>query len=326
MKRRDFLSTLVAASAALCPLDALAQPASKVPRIGYLSGAVHLREAFLQGLRDLGYVEGRNVDIVIRDPQGRYERLAPMAAELVAHGVDVIVVTSTPSTLVAKKATQTIPIVFTWAVDPVESGLVASLARPGGNVTGLSTQAPETVGKRLELLKEAVPGVSRIAVLWHPGDYGERTERNMLDEVAEAARALKLGLQVVEARGPDDFERAFAEMAGAGAEAVTVQSTNVFFVERKRLVNLMAKNRLPAVYLAREFVDAGGLMSYAPNNADLHRRAAAYVDKILKGAKPADLPVEQPTRFELVINLKTATALGLTIPHSVLLRADEVIE
>ena len=281
MNRRDLLA--LAAGIALRPMVGMAQGTARIPRIGYLSGAAHLREAFMQGLRDLGYVEGRNIAIEIRDPQGNYDRLAPLAAELVALGVDVIVVTSTPSTLVAKKATTAIPIVFTWAVDPVESGLVLSLAQPGGNVTGLSTQAPELVGKRLELLKEAVPGVSRIAVLWHPGDYGERTERNMLNEVAEAARALKLGLEVVEARGPEDFDRAFAEITGAGAEAVTVQSTNVFFVERRRLVDLMAKNRLPAMYLA-------------------------------------------PTRFELVVNLNTAKALGLTIPHSMLMLADEVIE
>lgn len=193
MKRLDLLA-FVAAGVGLRPLAAAAQRTAKIPRIGYLSGAAHLREAFLQGLRDLGYVEGRNVEIEIRDPEGNYDRLAPLSAELVALGVDVIVVTSTPSTIAAKNATKSIPIVFTWAVDPVESGLVASLANPGGNVTGLSTQAPELVGKRLELLKEAVPALARIAVLWHPGDYGERIERSMLDDVADRARRLNFGV------------------------------------------------------------------------------------------------------------------------------------
>ena len=207
----------------------------------------------------------------------------------------------------------------------LRSGLVTSLARPGGNVTGLSVLAPELVGKRLELLKQAVPGVSRVAVLWQPGAYGERTEKDMLKGAEVAARALGVRLQFVEARGPADFDRAFSDMTRARAGALTVLASAMFFNERRRLVDLAAKNRLPAVYPLREFVDAGGLMSYGPNLADLFRRAATYVDKILKGAKPADLPVEQPTKFELVINLKTAKALGLTIPPSVLARADEVI-
>jgi putative ABC transport system substrate-binding protein len=325
MRRRDLIA-LLGGAAALRPLAGEAQLADNVPRIGYLSGVSHLREAFLQGLRDLGYVEGRNLVIEYRDPEGKYDRLPALAAELAALKVDVIVVTSTPSTLAAKQATGTIPIVFTWAVDPVGSGLVASLAQPGGNVTGLSFMAPELVGKRLELLTQAVPRVSRIAVLWHPGDYGERVERDMLEAVGVAAHALGVPLQLVEARGPEDFDRAFSDMVRARADAVTVQSTNVFFTERKRLVDLAAKNGLPAVYLTREFVDAGGLMSYGPNVADLHRRAATYIDKILKGAKPADLPVQQPTKFELVVNLKTAKALGLTIPPAILARADEVIE
>ena len=206
------------------------------------------------------------------------------------------------------------------------SGLVTSLARPGGNVTGLSIFAPELVGKCLEQLKQAVPGVSRVAVLWQPGGLGERTEKDMLKGAEVAARALGVRLQFVEARGPADFDRAFSEMTRARAGALTVLPSNMFFNERRRLVDLAAKNRLPAVYPWREFVDAGGLMSYGPNLADLFRRAATYVDKILKGAKPADLPVEQPTKFELVINLKTAKALGLTIPPSLLARADQVIE
>jgi putative tryptophan/tyrosine transport system substrate-binding protein len=264
--------------------------------------------------------------IEYRDAEGKYERFPALATELVALKVDLIVVTSTVSGVAVKQATRTIPIVFTWAADPVGSGLVTSLARPGGNITGLSFLAADLVGKRLELLKQAVPGVSRVAALWHPGDYVERMEKDMLTAADHAARALGLQLQVVEARGPEDFDRAFSDMTRARADAVTVQSTNIFFIERTRLVDLAAKNRLPAMYLSREFVDAGGLMSYGPNVADLHRRAATYVDKILKGAKPGDLPVEQPTKFELVINLKTANALGLTVPPAILARADEVIE
>jgi putative ABC transport system substrate-binding protein len=264
--------------------------------------------------------------IEYRDAEGKRERLPALAAELVALKVDVIVVTSTPAGLAARQATRTIPIVLGWVVDPVGSGLVTSLARPGGNVTGLSSLARELVGKRLELLKQAVPGVSRIAVIWHPGDYGERTESEMHNAEDVAARTLGVRRQVLEARGPEDFDRAFSDIARARADAVVVQSTNVFFIERRRLVDLAAKNRLPAMYPTREFVDAGGLMSYAANTADLLRRAATYVDKILKGAKPANLPVEQPTKFELVINLKTAKVLGLTIPPSLLQRADQVIE
>jgi len=327
--RRVFVGYLTGGLVAT-PLATEAQQAAKVPRIGYLTGNLastpHTLEAFRQGLRDLGYVEGRTVVIEYRDAEGKLERLPALAAELVALKVDVIVVTSTPAALAAKQATRTIPIVLAFVADPVGSGLVTSLARPGGNVTGLSMFALELVGKRLELLTQAVPGVSRVAALWHPGDYGERTEQDMLKEADVAARALGVRLQVVEARGPEDFDRAFSDMTRARAGAVTVQSTNIFLSERRRLVDLAAKNRLPAMYLAREFVDAGGLMSYAANVADLFRRAATYVDKILKGTKPADLPVEQPTKFELVINLKTAKALGLTIPPSLLGRADEVIQ
>jgi ABC-type uncharacterized transport system substrate-binding protein len=210
--------------------------------------------------------------------------------------------------------------------DPVTSGLVTSLARPGGNVTGGSTYDPDLVGKCLEQIQQAVPGVSRVAVLWEPGGLGKRTEQDMLKAAEVAARVLGVRLQFVEARGPADFDRAFADMTRARAEALTVLASTRFFNERRRLVDLAAQNRLPAVYVAKEFVDAGGLMAYAANRADMFRRAAIYVDKILKGAKPGDLPVEQPTKFELVINLKTAKALGLTIPPSLLLRADQVIE
>ena len=311
------------------PVGAGAQQATQIARIGYLAldlAASHMNEAFLQGLRDLGYVEGRNVGIEYRDAKGKSERLPALATELATLKVDVILVGGTPQTLAAKQATRTIPIVFATVGDPVTSGFVTSLARPGGNVTGLSSVLPDLVGKCLELLKQAVPGVSRIAVLWQPGGTTEGTDRRMLKEAEVAARALGVRLQFVEAREPADFERAFSEIARARAGALTVLSSVMFSNERRRLVNLGAKNRLPAVYVTRDFVDAGGLMAYGPDIPDLFRRAATYVDKILKGAKPGDLPVEEPTKFELVINLKAAKALGLTIPPSVLTRTDQVIE
>jgi putative tryptophan/tyrosine transport system substrate-binding protein len=329
MERREFIGTLAGGLLA-APLAAEAQQATKVPRIGYLANnlaaAPRLDEALRQGLRDLGYVEGRNVVIEIRDAEGKPERLPALAAELVALKVDVIVAPNTPQALAAKQATRTLPIVFSFVADPVASGLVTSLARPGGNVTGLSSLTPELVGKRLELLTQAVPGVSRVAVLWQPGFQGERTDKDMLKGADVAARALGVRLQFVEAQGPADIDRAFSDMTRARAGALTLLGSTMFITERRRLVDLAAKNRLPAVYARREYVDAGGLMSYGSNIADLFRRTATYVDKILKGAKPADLPVEQPTKFELVINLKTAKALGLTIPPSVLGRADEVIQ
>jgi putative ABC transport system substrate-binding protein len=324
------LAVVLAVGLTLAPLAAEAQQAAKVARIGYLASNLtvspHMNEAFRQGLRDLGYVEGRNVVIEYRDAEGKFERLPAFAAELVALKVDVSVAADTPAALAAKQATRTLAIVFIGAGDPVTIGLVTSLARPGGNVTGLSLLAPELVGKRLELLKQAVPGVSRVAALWQPGFVGERTEKDMLKEVEVAARALGVQLQFVEARGPADFDRAFSDMTRARAGALTVLGSAMFANERRRLVDLAAKNRLPGVYGFREYVDAGGLMAYGPNVADLFRRAATYVDRILKGAKPSDLPVEQPTKFEFVINLKTAKALGLTIPQTLLQRADHVIE
>jgi putative ABC transport system substrate-binding protein len=329
MDRRTFIGR-IAGGLLVAPLAAEAQQAASVPRIGYLSinlaGGPHMTQGFRQGLHDLGYVEGRNVVIEFRDAEGKLERLPALAAELVVLKVDVIVVGGTVAALATKQATRTLPIVFVSAVDPVTDGLVASLARPGGNVTGLATLSPELVGKRLEQLKQVVPRVSQVAVLWQPGALGERTEKDLREEAENAARALGVRLQFVEARGPDDFDRAFSDMTRARAGALTVLGSSMLINERRRLVNLAAKNRLPAVYGLREYVDAGGLMSYGPNNVDLFRRAATYVDKILKGAKPGDLSVEQPTKFELVINLKTAKALGLTIPQSVLARANEVIQ
>ncbi|HEV8209080.1 MAG TPA: ABC transporter substrate-binding protein [Vicinamibacterales bacterium] len=329
MHRRATVLGLLALGPA--SLAAEAQHPSKIARVGYLSPSLastpHLREAFFQGMLDLGYVDGRNVGIAFRDADGKRERLPALAAELVALNVDVIFVAGgTRVTLAAMQATKRIPIVFADVGDPVESGLVTSLARPGGNVTGLSSIGPELVGKRLELLKQAVPGIDRVAVLWVPGALGERTDQEMLTGTDVAARALGLRLQFVEARGADEFARAFSEMSSARAGALTVLPSNRLMREHRRLVDLAAKYRLPAVFTSREFVVAGGLMSYGANSADLHRRAATYVDKILKGAKPEDLPVERPTKFELVINLKTAKALGLTIPHSVLAHADELIQ
>src|SRR6267143_400462 len=324
------LAVILTLSLTLAPLAAEAQQAGKIDRIGYLSPSPAapnpLSEAFRQGLRDLGYVEGRNVVIEYRSAEGKLERFPALAAELVALKVDVIVAPSTPAALAAKQATKTIPIVFTAVADPVASGLVTSLARPGGNVTGLSTLFPELVGKCLELLKQAVPGVSRVAVLWHPGALGDRTEKDMLKATDVAAQALGVRPQFVEARGPEDFDRAFSEMTRARAGALTVLPSAMLFFERRRLVDLAAKSRLPTVFTWRESVDAGGLMAYGPNQADFNRRAATYVDKILKGAKPGDLPVEQPMKYELVINLKTAKALGLTIPQTLLQRADHVIQ
>src|SRR5438105_3824212 len=297
-------------------------------RIGHLSpstaaDASHLREALRQGLLDLGYVEGRDLVIEYRSAEGKVERLSALAAELVVLRVDVIVASSTAGALAAKQVTRTVPIVFIGAADPVTSGLVTSLARPGGNVTGSSNLAPELVGKCLEQLKQAVPGVSRVAVLWQPGGQGEGTNKDMLKGAEVAAQVLGVRLQFVETRGPEDFDRAFSEMTRARMGALTVLPSAMLFIERRRIVDLAAKSRLPAAYTWREFVDAGGLMSYGPNLADMFRRAAIYVDKILKGAKPGDLPVEQPTKFALVINLKTAKALGLTIPQTLLPRADQ---
>jgi ABC-type uncharacterized transport system substrate-binding protein len=329
MDRRVFLAGTGAVLLA-APLAAEGQQAAKVARIGFLTFNVapnsHLREAFRQGLRDLGYVEGRTVVIEYRDAEGKPERLPVLAAELVALKVDVIVAGGQAQGLAAKQATRTLPVVFAQAADPVASGLVTSLARPGANVTGLSNLASELVGKCLELLTQAVPGIRRVAVLWQPGVLGGGTEKDMLKRAEIAARALEVRLQVVEARSPADFDGAFSDMSRARAGALAVLLGPIFSTERRRLVDLAARHWLPTVYSGREFVDGGGLMSYGPDVADLFRRAATYVDKILKGVKPADLPVEQPTKFELVINLKTAKALGLTIPPSLLARADEVIQ
>jgi putative ABC transport system substrate-binding protein len=310
------------------PVSTEAQEAARVARIGFLVAdrSPMPYQSFLQGLRDHGYVEGRNVVIEYRSAEGKIERLPALAAELVGLKVDVIVAAVTVAALAAQQATRTIPIVFGAVSDPVATGLVTSFARPGGNITGLSFFAPELVGKSLELLKQAAPGVNRVAVLWQSGGLAARQGEALRKAAEDAARVLGMQLQVVEARGPDDFDRAFAEIARGRADALMVPTSATFIQARGRLVGLAAKGRLPAVYSAREFVDAGGLLAYGPNLRDLFQRAATYVDRILKGAKPADLPVEQPTRFELVINITAAKALGLTIPQSVLARADQIVE
>ena len=316
--------------AALCnPPAGEAQPAAKVVRIGWLGddpATTQFREAFRRGLRDLGYVEGRDLVIEYRFAEGKLERFPAVATELVALKVDVIVAVNVLAALAAKRVTKTIPILFASVSDPIESGLVTSLARPGGNATGVSNISSELVAKGLELLKEALPGKSRIAVLWQPGGRDEATQKDRVDRAAVAARALRVRLELVEAREPADIDRAFSEITRTRADALSVLGGVMFFNERTRLVALAAKNRVPTMYPARAFVDAGGLMAYSANFADQYQRLAAYVDKIVKGAAPADLPVEQPTKFELIINLKAAKALGLTIPPSLLARADHVVE
>jgi ABC-type uncharacterized transport system substrate-binding protein len=302
----------------VAPLAAEAQPPDKVYRIGYLDTTpmpAHLWEALLDGLRERGYSEGGNLVFERRFSEGKAERFPELAAELVRLRVDCILVSTTPAALAAKHAIQTIPIVMTTAIDPVGAGLVASLARPGGNLTGLSVLSPELSEKRLELLKEVVPGLTRVAVLWNAANPANAS---VWHETQAAARALGLLLHAQEVRGPQDLEGAFARTAQARPEALI----NTY---RQPIAAFVTQQHLASVFSSKEWVVAGGLMSYGPSLPDLLRRAAAYVDKILKGAKPADLPVEQPMKFELVLNLKTAQALGLTIPPTLLFQADEVI-
>ena len=326
VQRRDFLIAVGAILAT--PLAAEAQQAGKVYRVGYLStptreSVERALEAFLRALQKLGWVEGQNLIIEYRWAEGKVERLPALAAELVRLKVDVIVAPATSGALAAKKATSTIPIVMIFPTDPVALGLVASLRRPGGNITGTTfTAGPEIFGKQLQILKETIPHASRVAVLWNPTD----TSALQVREVEAAARSLHISLQHVDARGPEEFDSAFAAMARQRADALLVGGTATFLVHRTRLAELAVKSRLPSMWNFRESVEAGGLMAYAVNMTDFVGRAAVYVDKILKGAKPADLSIEQPTKFELIFNLKTAKALGLTIPQSLLLRADEVIQ
>ena len=326
--RRGFLGSLAGGLLA-APLPVGAQQAGRIPRIGYLGFSSpslerHVVEAFRERLRDLGYIEGQNINIDYRWAEGQDDRFPDLAAELVRLKPDVIVTAGTPGTLAAMQATKTIPIVMASSADAVQAGLVASLARPGGNVTGLTIFGPELEGKRIELLKEAVPKLSRVAALWNPANPAVA---NVLKQTQIAAEALHLTLQpVVEVRRVDDFEPAFAAIASARPQALVVIIDRFLLAHRRRIVDFAATRRLPAMYGWRDYVVTGGLMSYAPSDIDLHRGAALYVDKILKGASPANLPVQQPAKFELVINLKTAKALGLTIPPSLLARADEVIQ
>jgi putative tryptophan/tyrosine transport system substrate-binding protein len=301
-----------------------AQPAEKIARIGYLtshSPDTFRVQAFRQGMRDLGWVEGRNLIIDYRSADGKVDRLSSLAAELVALNVQVIVAAPTVPALAAKRASATIPIVFTHVSDPVGTGLVNSFARPGGNITGYTHMNAGLGPKRLELLKQVVPNLSRVVALWHPGGLGERTDKLMVKETEDAARALGVQLQFVPVRGLHEIEGAFSS---AGSPVILLPSP-IFRNEPRLLAELAAKHRLPAVYFDREFAEAGGLMAYGADMADVVRGAAGYVDKILKGVRPGDLPVVQATRFELLINLKTAQRLGLVIPVTVSMQADELI-
>jgi len=324
--RRTFVGTLTT-GLLTAPLVTNAQVA-KIPRIGFLSLATGPTATMdiSPGLRELGWVEGRNIAIEYRWAGNREERLPTLAAELVRMKVDVLVTASTPAAWAAKRATTTIPIVATFVADPVGSGLVVSLARPGGNVTGVTTLSSGLVAKRLELLNHVLSGASRVAILWQPGVYGERTIHDMTEETQTGARALGLTLTFIELRRLDEVDSTLSAMKKARVEGLLVFPGPTLFEARRTIVAGAAKQRLPVMFPWREAAADGGLMSYSTNFPDMYRRAATYVDKILKGAKPADLPIEQPTKFELVINMKTAKALELTIPQSLLLRADEVIQ
>lgn len=326
MSRNKFLWLLTTVLLATASFAQAQQPA-KIPRIGILipaSAASYSArvEAFRQRMRELGYAEGKNLFIEYRYAEGKLARQPDLAAELVRLNVDVIVTSASTGALAAKKASPTMPIVFGGASDPVGTGLVSSLARPGGNITGLSSMAPDLDGKRLELLKEAFPKVARVALLWVPsGSRGNLA----LTEMEAVAKALGVHLQALEVRVHDDFDSAFARAKRDGAQALVTTQNPLIFTQQRQVLDFAAKNRLPAMYPASEFVDAGGVMSYAPSYTDLFRRAADFVDKILKGTKPADLPVEQPIKFEFIVNLKAAKQIGLTIPPNVLARADRVI-
>jgi len=320
----------VAAAILFLAVQAAAQPASQVPRIGYISpgsssnaSRVARLDAFRQGLREQGYVEGQNVVIEPRWAEGNYDRYAELTAELVRSKVDVLVTVGAAGSQVAKRATKTIPIVMTVVNDPLGGGLVESLAHPGGNLTGLSMMAPDLVGKQLQLLMEIVPKLSRVAILSNPASPGSAPQLR----VAEAlAPTLGLRLQVLEARTPQDIDRAFAAMGKERVGGLVVLAESVFTNQAKQLADKAVKMRLPTIFGLKEHADAGGLVVYGADPLDMERRAAGFVAKILKGAKPADLPVEQPSKLELIINLKTARAIGLTVPHAVLVRADQVIE
>jgi putative ABC transport system substrate-binding protein len=321
-------AALILIFALAMPLPCGAESPAKTARIGWLGGsspaeASEFFRLFVQALRERGWNEGQNIQIESRYAEGKLDRLAPLAAELIALNLDVIFAPSTAATLALKEATSTIPVVFHVYADPVGLGLVASMARPGGNMTGLSVISDEISGKRLELLSEAFPKVSRVAVLVNPTHVSSVQQ---LKETRRGANAIGIELLPLDAQYPGDFEPAFLAMTAARADALIVIENPTYFTHRKRIVELAAKTGKPTMYGMQPFVDDGGLMSYSVNYPDQFRRAAGYVDKILKGARPGDLPVEQPTKVELLINLKTAKALGITIPQSLLLRADKVIE
>jgi len=328
MKRAGVPSILVAVVLLALGVIAGAQQPTTVPRIGYLSAnslssASAFVEAFRQGLRELGYTEGKNVVIEWRSAEGKFDQLPDLAAELVRLRVDVIFAAAAPAIKAASQATKTIPIVFEMLADPVSAGFVSSLAKPGGNLTGVAGLAPELSGKRLELLKEIVPRLKRVAILGNPSNPNFRS---VLTETKTAASALGLQLQVLEVKEPAKLQNAFSAMTKARAEALSIIPDPMFVGEQKRIIDLAAKGRLPVIYGTSGAVDAGGLIAYAPSQSEMFKRAATYIDKILKGAKPADLPVEQPTKFEFIINLKAAKQIGLTIPPNVLARADRVIK
>ena len=329
MNNRRKLIVALGAGALVTPIGSFAQTQpAKLYRIGLLSGhspsdTALWHQAFRQGLRDLGWIEGKNISIEYRYAEGRSDRLPDLAADLVRLKVDVIVASVTPDALAAHKATRAIPIVIVAAGDPVVLGLAKSLARPGGNVTGLSPMTSELGGKRLELLKEMVPKLSRVAVLWNP--QGPASSLGWQD-IQLPARQLEIQLHSLEVRSPRDFDKAFADAIRARAGALFVIPDPVITPNLKRIAGLAAKSSLPSIFHVSEFADAGGLVAYGPDRADMFRHAATFVDKILKGAKPGDLPVEQPTKFELVINMKTAKALGIKIPNSIMVQATKVIE
>jgi len=329
--RRIGLAVLVALSLTIAPFAAEAQQPPKVARVGWMSLATPTAPApyfdvFRRGLRDLGYVEGQNLILEPRYTGGKNDVLPKLIADLERVGVDVIVTGPFAALRVAKQTTTRIPIVMTPSADPVVAGIVQSLVRPGGNVTGITEMAPQLTPQRLELLKEIVPTLSRVAILWQPGSLSEEAFKKMLQETQVTARSLGVQLQVVEAKEVADFDAAFSAMVKERAEAVIVLVNPMFNVQRRHIIERAANHRLPAIYEWKEFVGSGGLISHGADVQDIYRRAAGLVNKILKGAQPADLPVEGPTRFDLAVNLKTAKALGLTIPQSVLLRADQVIE
>jgi len=329
MRRREFIKAIAgSAIVAALPLEASAQQRSKVPRVGYLFSFVraegkHLWEACRQGLRDLGYAEGQTIILEPRFAEGHHERLANLAADLVRLKVDVIVSAATPASRAAKAATSTIPIVFVGVGDPVKAGLIATLSQPGGNVTGLSLLTPDLSGKRLSLLMETVRNVSRVAIIMNPDNP---ISAIFLEETKVAARRLGAELQRFDARNSEEIEQTFAVAAGQRVDGAIVFDDPVLWSSRAQIVALAAARKIPTVYGYRDFVDEGGLLSYGPDRPDQYRRTAKYVDKVLKGAKPSDLPVEQPTKFELIINRKTARSLGIELPASLIVGADELIE